>query len=301
MNGLQLETVSVGQLMAMGDGLLARGEARMARDLYRVALERCGDGEKQRIRARLGLAAAPTPRTPTLLDILGRIETLDAADPFVSEGMATWFKTLPFTEDARFMDLSERLAGLLPIANWQWNLQTVLWAVERCRQVPGDYVELGVFKGHTTLFCAEYVGFAAWPKQWMLYDTFEGIPEDQQAPGWKVRNDGLYKGTYSVEEVQRRFAHFRNIHVIQGKVPDILAEVSPAKIAFMHIDLNNAPAEIAALETLFDRVSSGGIIIFDDYTWSTTRAQYHAEKAWFAARGLSILPLPTGQGVFINP
>lgn len=302
MSGLQIQSVSTTQLIAMGDGLLAKGDVAFARDIYRVALRRAETpDERQSIRTRLGLASAPTRRTPMLVTVLELLERNGVANPFVSDGMATWFKTLPFAEDEAFQMLAEKHAHLLPIANWHWNLQTVLWATERCRDVPGDYVELGVFKGHTTLFCAEYLDFGAWPKRWLLYDTFDGIPEDQLAPGWKARNDGLYKGTYSLEEVQERFAHLANIRVIKGRVPEILSGSAPDQIAFLHIDLNNAPAEIGALEALFDRLSPGGIIIFDDYTWATTRAQYEAEKAWFAARNLTILPLPTGQGLFVNP
>jgi len=69
----------------------------------------------------------------------------------------------------------------------------------------------------------------------------------------------------------------------------------------MHIDMNNPTAEIGALDALYERVSSGGVILFDDYCWATARAQMLAESAWFAARGLRVLPLPTGQGLFIKP
>ncbi len=203
MKGLQIQSVSTVQLVAMGDGLLARGQAGLAKDLYRVALGRATIGEQQRIRTRLGLATAPNPRTPTMLDLLELLEARGFSDPFVSDGMATWFKTLPFAEDARFQEIADRHSHLLPIANWHWNLQTVLWAVQKCRNVPGDFVELGVFKGHTTLFCSDYVDFGAWPKKWVLYDTFEGIPVDQQAPGWESRNR-IYQGTYSYEEVRLR-------------------------------------------------------------------------------------------------
>ncbi len=169
MSGLQINAVSTAQLIAMADGLLLDGDADFARDIYRVALRRSSlNDERQKIRTRLGLAAAPTSRTPMLMGVLQLIERNGFSDPFVSDGMATWLKTLPFSEDEKFQELAEKHAELLPIANWHWNLQTVLWAVQRNQNVPGDYVELGVFKGHTTLFCAEYVEFSQWPKRWLL-------------------------------------------------------------------------------------------------------------------------------------
>lgn len=300
MGNIAINDVSVVQLLAMGDGLIAKGETRLARQIYQAALERSAEGERRNIRTRLGIASAPrSDGTTKMMKMLTDLESWGFKYPFVSEGMATWFKTLPFDDDPKFLALADKHSALLPIPNWHWNLQTALWAVKRCRAVPGDYVELGVFKGHTTLFCSEYVGFQDWPREWWLYDTFEGIPVEQQAPGWEARNK-VYQGTYSHEEVVARFAAFPNIKVIKGRVPDVLEGPTPSQIAFMHIDLNNAPAEIGALEILFNRVSPGGIVLLDDYCWSTCRAQHDAEKAWFGARGLEVLPFPTGQGLLIK-
>lgn len=302
MSRVTFDDVSVENLIAMGDGLLRAGHFSMAKGVYGVALRRADNpAVRQRVRTRHGLASAPNTRTKMSLEILGTLEANNQPVPFVSDGLATWLKTLPFEDDARFQELTVKHANLLPLANWHWNLMTVLWAVQSVRDVPGDLVELGVFKGHTSLFCAEYVQFGDWPKQWWLYDTFDGIPEDQvSSQTWATINDGLYRDKFSYDEVVERFAHLANMKVIKGRVPEILDTTSPDEIAFMHIDMNNAPAEIAALDRLLDRVSSGGIIVFDDYCWNAARRQHDAEKAWFAARGLHVLPMPTGQGVFVK-
>jgi hypothetical protein len=199
------------------------------------------------------------------------------------------------------MGLEQKHSHLLPLPNWHWNLQTVLWAVQRTKEVEGDLVELGVFRGHTTVFLADYVEFQNWPKRWFLFDTFDGIPDDQLNPGWAEVNKAVYKGTYSFEEVRERFAPYPNIEIVQGRVPEILVDRCPQQISFLHIDLNNVPAEIAALDLLMDRLSPGAVLVLDDYCWASARAQFLAERRWFAERGLHVLPLPTGQGVFIKP
>ena len=66
---------------------------------------------------------------------------------------------------------------------------------------------------------------------------------------------------------------------------------------FLHMDLNNSSAEISALDFLFDRIVEGGIIVFDDFCWTNSKAQRQAEQAWFTARGLRALALPTGQAL----
>lgn len=68
----------------------------------------------------------------------------------------------------------------------------------------------------------------------------------------------------------------------------------------MHIDLNQAPAEIATLDALFDRVVPGGMIILDDYEMFFYRAQKFAEDDWFGRRGYKVFPLPTSQGFVIK-
>jgi hypothetical protein len=299
--GITIEEVSVEQLVSMADGLTAASQPTLAAQLYAVALKRAPASMRPKIRVRLGLARTPSRRTASTLEVLRELERLNAVgQPFVGDGLATWLKIQPFADDGRFLDLVDAHADLLPIANWHWNLLAPLWAVQICRDVPGDFVELGVFKGHTTLFCADYVAFQEWPKTWWLYDTFEGIPEDQRAPGWDRLNARAYEGAFSFEEVAERFIPFPNIRLVRGRVPEVLAEQSPKQIAFLHMDLNNAPAEIAALDALFDRVSVGGVVLFDDYCWANARAQHDAEKAWFEARGLSILPMATGQGLFVK-
>jgi O-methyltransferase len=249
---------------------------------------------------RRGFERAPTPHTPALLKILDAAESI-SSQAFVGGGIATWAKHLPFMSDARFVEIAERLAYLLPMPNWHWNLQTVLWAINHTRALEGDFVELGVFRGHTTLFCAEYVRFQAWNRRWLLYDTFDGIPDDQLDVGWAAANAATYKGTFSYEEVRDRFAPFPNIEVIRGRVPEVFAERAPEAIAFMHIDLNNSTAEVAALEALYDRIAPGGVVVFDDFGWVAGHAQFVAEVRWFRARGLFPLLLPTGQGLFIKP
>lgn len=301
MTDLTLQKLSAGQLVVMADGLLRAGDTKTARSLYRAALPKAPADMRDRIRLRIGLATQKDRRLVPTFEVLGALEKFGGRDFFVGDGLATWLKTIPFLEDARFMEVADRYADLLPIRNWHWNLMVAAWAVQRARDLEGDLVELGVFKGHTTLFCAEYLGFAQWPKRWWLYDTFDGIPEDQVDLQFSVSNKQAYnEGTFSFEEVRDRFAPFPNIEVIKGRVPEILAERSPSRIAFLHVDLNNVAAEIAALEVLFERVTPGGVILFDDFGWAVSRAQYDAEVAWFAARGEQILPLPTGQGLYVK-
>jgi O-methyltransferase len=80
----------------------------------------------------------------------------------------------------------------------------------------------------------------------------------------------------------------------------VLAEVAPRRIAFLHVDMNNAQAELGALDALFERVSPGGMIVFDDYGWSGYRDQKLAVDEFMRDRGHAVLELPTGQGLVVK-
>ncbi len=102
------------------------------------------------------------------------------------------------------------------------------------------------------------------------------------------------------QRVQHKFKDYPQVRLVKGLVPDTFQGNSPQRICYLHIDMNQATAEIAALDNLFDRVVPGGMVILDDYEWASYRPQKLAEDNWFDARGYRVMPLPTGQGLVIK-
>ena len=121
-----------------------------------------------------------------------------------------------------------------------------------------------------------------------------------EVPGFMEMAQKVYRDPEIYEAVVKKFADFTNVKVIRGFVPETFKIAIPEHIAFLHIDLNSPTAEIAALEHLFDRVVSGGYIVFDDYGWKHFKKQRDAENRFMADRGHSILELATGQGLVIK-
>ena len=70
------------------------------------------------------------------------------------------------------------------------------------------------------------------------------------------------------------------------------------KVAFLHIDLNNAAAEAGALRYFWPKVVQGGIIVLDDY--AQVLSQNHAMNVLAAELGFSILTTGTGQGIIVK-
>ena len=101
--------------------------------------------------------------------------------------------------------------------------------------------------------------------------------------------------------MRRNFAEWRNVKIIEGVIPATLSAVTSSRIAFLHLDLNCSPPEVAAAESLWDRISPGGIVLLDDYAYAGYRSQKLGMDEFARVRNVSILSLPTGQGLIVKP
>jgi O-methyltransferase len=211
---------------------------------------------------------------------------------FTGDNLITFGRNLGFFEDEKFVQAWRGMVETPVEEAIVWRLHVLAWAAKSVisRGVPGDFVECACYKGGTARLIADYTDFKDQDRTYYLYDLFEH-KADMAHHAMPEHGQGLY------ERVQQRFVDMPNVKVTRGAVPQVLHEVAPQQVAFMHVDLNNAPAEIGALEVLFDRVSRGGILVLDDYGWLGYRAQKLAEDPWLAARGYHVLELPTGQGL----
>ena len=217
---------------------------------------------------------------------------------FAQDMLITLDRNMGFYEDSAFMQAFKGEAGKDQESSLLWRLHVLAWAADHCRHLEGDFVECGVFEGFSTAVLARYLDFAKLPKRWYLYDTFAGIPEHQLNSN--ASNPVSYTDPGLHARVTQRFQAYPNIQVIRGQVPEVLPGQSPQRIAFMHIDMNSADAELGALEHLFGRMVPGGVLILDDYGWFYYREQKYVEDAYFQRLGYHVLELPTGQGMVIR-
>ncbi len=214
---------------------------------------------------------------------------------FAADNIFTIGRNLGFLEDKAFMAARQKHAQTNIEQGIVWRHYVLAWVAKSVlsRKVPGDFVECACYKGTSARIICDYVDFSNSGKNYYLYDLFE---HDKSMAHHAMPEHGA--NLFDI--VKGRFSGFPNVKITRGFVPQVLDEVCPETISFLHIDLNSAPAEIGALERLFDRLSPGGILILDDYGWRAYRPQKLAEDPWLAARGYQVLELPTGQGLVIK-
>jgi O-methyltransferase len=222
-------------------------------------------------------------------------ELLGAVSPghHFGDNLLTWGRNMSMLDDGPF------------VAAWTSNIENssdkaIVWrryvlacAAYHCVQLEGDFVECGAYTGVGIKTVVDYLGGTAFPKTFWGYDAFE---HDASMVNHAMPDHG--PGLY--QRVLAKFCDYPQVKLVKGLIPQVFADSSPDRIAYLHIDLNQAPAEIAALDHLFDRMVPGGILILDDYEWAGYRAQKLAEDPWFEARGYRVMPLPTGQGLLIK-
>lgn len=227
--------------------------------------------------------------------IFGRVH---AADNLITLG-----RSVGFSQDPDFATAMEQNAQTAQERSLAWRVHTLSWAAEQALHREGDFVECGVWKGFSFGVVTQYLNWAEVPKQLYLYDTFSGIPEAYNS---EKRSNAVYEQQNAhdpdaiFKAAKARFEGMENVHLVRGTVPETFSEVCPEKIAMLHLDMNSAASEIAALEVLWDRLVPGGLIVFDDYGWASYGAQKSAEDAFMAERGHKIMELPTGQGLLLK-
>jgi hypothetical protein len=248
------------------------------------------------------------------LEKLLRTELKVTEYAYDSDCLRVWNKTTDFMEDPAFqraykagMFSGHRISQGAETGvdiHIEWRIHTCCWAGKHAAQVEGDFVECGVNTGIFSLALCEFIDFNATGKRFFLFDTYEGIPEDQITEEEKgLRRGEVYADLYEdcFELAKKNFEKYPRAELVRGRVPESLGTVEIEKVAYLSIDMNIVEPEIAAMEFFWDKIVPGGVVVLDDYGWADHHAQRRAMDAFAARRGVAILNLPTGQGLLVKP
>ena len=175
-------------------------------------------------------------------------------------------------------------------------------------RVPGDFVECGVNAGFVSSAIMQRLDWAKIGKRFYLIDTFSGpilsqySREEIDGGRGRVAEEAIAKGAYvtDLEGVRANYAEWPNVEIVQGAVPGVLPSLGVGRVAFLHIDMNCAYPERAALEYFWDRLAPGAMVLFDDYAYFGNDALAEAIDSAAASLGAEVLSLPTGQGLIIK-
>lgn len=227
---------------------------------------------------------------------------------YESDGLKT-VHNHDFMADPRFVSAYDRgVAAAGQDYKWYWRVHMGLWAARTAARLAGDFVECGVNRGVLSSSILHDLGWTGKDRSLWLLDTFNGLDErflseaEKAAGALGANSDKLASGFYtgSLDIVRRNFAQWQGVNIIEGPVPDTLPQVTAETVAFLHIDMNCAPPEVAAIDWFWPKMPTGGIVLLDDYAYRGFQPQKEAMDAWAATKGVDIASLPTGQGLLVK-
>jgi hypothetical protein len=178
------------------------------------------------------------------------------------------------------------------------------------RQLPGAIVECGVWRGGSMQAIAlTLLELDERERDLHLFDTFEGMPEptaeDRRRDGAPARElleshdrDTKLWAVAGLDDVRAGMADTgypsEHVHFHVGRVEETIPADAPGEIALLRLDTDWYQSTLHELEHLYDRVPSGGVILFDDYEyWEGAR---QAVDEFVERRGLGLLLAPMGSG-----
>jgi O-methyltransferase len=131
----------------------------------------------------------------------------------------------------------------------------------------------GVYRGSTLIPTGLFLKQRAWNKVVYGFDSFEGFDASVSseialggAPDSEKRRGGF--GDTSLEYVDakvRRFRLQRHVQLVKGYLSTTLAHYSALTFSFVHLDVDIYESYKIGLEFFYPRVTSGGVILFDEY------------------------------------
>ena len=180
-----------------------------------------------------------------------------------------------------------------------YNIRNVIYwfkFFEIIKDIQGDIVECGVGRGRSLLIISALNHLLekheGGQRLIFAYDSFEGFPEPTeednsdrrpQKGDWSASPSGKYEYSEKFTKLILETADIpfddNQISVKKGFFSESLVEHPNQPIALLHVDGDLYQSYIDTLTLLYDKVSTGGIIVFDDFYQSEL-----GEDRWPGAR-----------------
>lgn len=161
--------------------------------------------------------------------------------------------------------------------------------------VDGDTAEVGVFEGAMSwLVLSANEG----RREHHIFDSFEGLSKPRPVDG-----DHWSPGALACAEdvVAHNLAQFQGqFRTYKGWVPERFQEVESRRFAFVHIDVDLYEPTRDSLEFFYPRMNPGGIIVCDDYNFTSCPGATKAIDDSLAHRPEKMIGLSGGGGYLVK-
>lgn len=197
-----------------------------------------------------------------------------------------------FIKDPTFLALYDQVAShtLVKIDRCFMLYQCAL----ATRNLSGNVAELGVYKGGTAKLLGEV--FKGTNKRTYLFDSFSGMPWTE---GDKEEHSTMFEDV-TLAGVKEYLKEYPEMEFVPGFFPDTTKGLEDQKFSLVYLDADLYQSTKHGLEFFYPRMTSGGIIVMDDYgskRWSGVR---EAADAFAEAQGTHVLVSAPYQAILIK-
>ena len=145
------------------------------------------------------------------------------------------------------------------------------------KEIPGEIVECGVFKGASFLRFIMFREIFGNPfsKKIIGFDTFDTFPETSFKEDEKARNhfiDAAGADSISKEQLFKVLENKslnKHVDLIEGDITETVPAYVKAnpelKISLLNLDTDIYEPAVSILENLYPKITKGGILMLDDY------------------------------------
>ncbi len=173
---------------------------------------------------------------------------------------------------------------------------TVVLARQNSRNKALSMAEFGTCDGLTAYFA---IKANAGQFSLSMFDAWGELTEDSATIG-NVLNEYSYLNVACTQRNLNQWQSFLEFN--KGILPQTIPRSAEPllKYDWVHIDLNNGPLTIEVLSAIETRCSPECIVLFDDYGHFAHLETKTLVDGYASSRGGLLIPLPTGQAVWIR-
>ena len=159
--------------------------------------------------------------------------------------------------------------------------------------VPGDFAELGVWRGNTAAVLAHYAASAG--RQTLLFDTFEGFDE-KDITGIDHQKGREFQNT-SLELTASVIGERAGVQFVKGYFPNTVTdEFRARRFAVVSLDCDLYAPMKSGLEFFYPRMEPGAIFLLHDYSSGFWEGAKRAIDEFCAATGEHLILIPDKSG-----
>lgn len=169
----------------------------------------------------------------------------------------------PWLADEEFQDVFGQVRRNTLVDVWRCHELWLLLA--ELADVPGDVIEVGVWRGGTGALMAERSRRLGLDAHTYLCDTWKGVVKTTAVDTYY--RDGKHDDT-SKQIVERLVGSMglEDVSLLEGTFPDDTAHlVGDATFRLAHIDVDVYESARDVLDWVWPRLSPRGVVVFDDY------------------------------------